>query len=932
MKLQRIFGSIIVMVAVLINMCHIEAMKQSSAELVAHWDMNGYVFENNNYYFDDLSGNNIKLSLGYDQYNLLKNEYVAKNSDQRSLYRDYVYIRVSTEEDGNMVDGSEKIAEAMDGSFTFETWLNVSSQNNGVIGAVYMVTDGGTNFINELQIVRSGNEYGLTVRRIYESGATYYILSEMFELDKWYHFAITLDSDAGEIKPKAYVNGKSCSVSDAYGETASGSQKLHTPGQSYFILGETYEGGNSSLLSHASYGETKIYDGCLTAEEILEEYDLSKEKYENGYIIKIENNHEAFDDAVNLKEGRISFNVDLTDIQKESITDGMIRVVDAQGNDAGFLCNIQDGLCTVSKEFVFAGEYILIIDKSISDIYGNPYRNFDYELKFTVGENTELRNQILEQINALMMTETMQNSELMVKLLEYNYIIGMDVSEDSSYSKIINKENIFGLLRNKEYISIEELKNAFDEAVEQQALNDSLEAVEEVLEVTERADENMVTDLKELLFTKYQTVFKIDTTEYEKLIEPDKAIEYMKELSASTVDGIIAFFDKCVKRQYIQERTFEMLEKLEDCNNEEAIAILAEYNDLLEFNLENKDFIEYQNAIISDLINSKPENLEDINKILNESLLLNAINGVAVGDREKIISLLDEYEEYWEMPDSYKSMSHEEKMKVAKKLNGKTFNDLQALAKEVKNIIDDMNEDDSGSGTGSGSGSGSSSGWGSGNGSFKTEGSNYFVDMQVTAEPVPPSEIVNELPFDDIQNVMWAYDGIKYLYDNQILSGKEEGKFYPDDNITREEFAKIAAMAFGYESENSEQIFDDVNSSDWSFEYINALCEANIIKGKEENIFDKKGILKRCDLAVIMDRIMTSKNIVIQKNDQTEPFADFDKVAEYAKEAVLKMQKTGIMNGVGDNYFAPEDNVTRAAAVKVIYALISVEEGEKTDE
>ena len=44
------------------------------------------------------------------------------------------------------------------------------------------------------------------------------------------------------------------------------------------------------------------------------------------------------------------------------------------------------------------------------------------------------------------------------------------------------------------------------------------------------------------------------------------------------------------------------------------------------------------------------------------------------------------------------------------------------------------------------------------------------------------------------------------------------------------------------------------------------------------------------------------------------------------------MQKTGIINGVGDNIFAPDENVTRAAAVKVIYALVSAEEGENTNE
>ena len=48
-------------------------------------------------------------------------------------------------------------------------------------------------------------------------------------------------------------------------------------------------------------------------------------------------------------------------------------------------------------------------------------------------------------------SEILQNSEFMAELQEYSHIIRIDVREDGSYSKIKNKENVFGVLRNKKH-------------------------------------------------------------------------------------------------------------------------------------------------------------------------------------------------------------------------------------------------------------------------------------------------------------------------------------------------------------------------------------------------------------------------------------------------------------------------------------------------
>ena len=50
-------------------------------------------------------------------------------------------------------------------------------------------------------------------------------------------------------------------------------------------------------------------------------------------------------------------------------------------------------------------------------------------------------------------------------------------------------------------------------------------------------------------------------------------------------------------------------------------------------------------------------------------------------------------------------------------------------------------------------------------------------------------------------------------------------------------------------------------------------------------------------------------------------FSDSDQMSDYSKDAVAILAGAGIINGVGDNKFAPMQNATRAEAAKLISAV-----------
>ena len=50
-------------------------------------------------------------------------------------------------------------------------------------------------------------------------------------------------------------------------------------------------------------------------------------------------------------------------------------------------------------------------------------------------------------------------------------------------------------------------------------------------------------------------------------------------------------------------------------------------------------------------------------------------------------------------------------------------------------------------------------------------------------------------------------------------------------------------------------------------------------------------------------------------------FDDFEEISDYAAEAVGCLVYRGIINGVGDNKFAPKATATRAQAALLVYAI-----------
>lgn len=221
-----------------------------------------------------------------------------------------------------------------------------------------------------------------------------------------------------------------------------------------------------------------------------------------------------------------------------------------------------------------------------------------------------------------------------------------------------------------------------------------------------------------------------------------------------------------------------------------------------------------------------------------------------------------------------------------------------------------------------GSGSGGGTG-GGGGGGFSGGSSNKDVNAPITN--IETSGTVEEKPekvtgFSDVTKSHWAYQSVIALNELGVVAGFPDGSFLPDENVTREQFIKMLVEAFNLYDENAQCNFSDVDSSSWYHRYVASAYSAGITKGQGD-VFGTGSSITRQDAAVMIQRILVPE--MPADYAVKSAFKDDGDISSYARNSVYKLVDMKIINGVGDNSFAPKANLTRAQAAKIIYGSLS---------
>lgn len=303
--------------------------------------------------------------------------------------------------------------------------------------------------------------------------------------------------------------------------------------------------------------------------------------------------------------------------------------------------------------------------------------------------------------------------------------------------------------------------------------------------------------------------------------------------------------------------------------------------------------------------------VENFIKSFSDLTVFTALN--TLKSHARVETILRESEN-WLQADFSEYYGLESKKKVNTAVINGEYENVEDLIKTIDDVVYDIKHKKPDTSSGGGGGSVASGGMTS---SVKVPTHSQDNAQDVTEEVYP---------FEDTAECEWAEEAIGYLYSNGIVNGTSSTVFAPMDYVTREEFVKMAVLAFGISGGKEPVSFADCQPYHWAFGYVSAAVGEGIINGQSETHFGIGEKISRQDMALILYRTLTLSGATF---GATRNFSDDNDVSAYAAEAVAKMAGSGMINGMGDGSFKPHSNATRAQAAKMIYEVMTTMEVNK---
>ena len=190
------------------------------------------------------------------------------------------------------------------------------------------------------------------------------------------------------------------------------------------------------------------------------------------------------------------------------------------------------------------------------------------------------------------------------------------------------------------------------------------------------------------------------------------------------------------------------------------------------------------------------------------------------------------------------------------------------------------------------------------------------VEIVCDGEKVETTEsgIAVEVPFEDSRAgtvaVLVYEDGTREII-RESIADKETGIV----NVPLSGSAKIEII-------NNGKTFEDVKETDWHAEAVEFTTARELFKGTSETDFEPNTETTRAMMATLLYRMEGEPAVDGLEN----PFTDV-KVGDWYFEAVVWAADAGVVKGMTETTFAPNDPVTREQMVTMMYRYIGEPEG-----
>ncbi len=191
-----------------------------------------------------------------------------------------------------------------------------------------------------------------------------------------------------------------------------------------------------------------------------------------------------------------------------------------------------------------------------------------------------------------------------------------------------------------------------------------------------------------------------------------------------------------------------------------------------------------------------------------------------------------------------------------------------------------------------------------------------YIKGTLTVESVAPDVT---LPFSDVSPDAWYANAVKYVYGYDMMSGVGSGLFGPTVLTSRGMLVSVLYRMEGRPAVWGSVDFEDVDESSFYYDAIRWASANRIISGYGNGKFGPDDNLTREQLAAILyNYTRYYKGINTNRVSSLDHFKDMDQIGDWAMRPVQWAYAQGLIVGRSDTVLAPKGMATRAEMASIL--------------
>jgi len=195
-------------------------------------------------------------------------------------------------------------------------------------------------------------------------------------------------------------------------------------------------------------------------------------------------------------------------------------------------------------------------------------------------------------------------------------------------------------------------------------------------------------------------------------------------------------------------------------------------------------------------------------------------------------------------------------------------------------------------------------------------GSSYTVGILPIVDVCRGDRRCPSAAYKDVASNSWYHPYADYVVKNGLMNGTGANTFAPEGSMTRGMLVTVLWRYAGQPAQGS-NTFSDVPNGTWYTDAVAWAAHNNVVSGTGNGKFAPNDNITREQLAVILYRYCRNQGIDVSGKASLSSFSDSGKVSAWAAESLQWAVNEGLLEGSGGKLL-PQGNASRAQVATVL--------------